>query len=57
MHAGFLVGCTVALILALVLIVRARNILDEPGTEVYMETMFPLYRLATTDTYFRFLII
>ncbi|XP_051122453.1 phosphate transporter PHO1 homolog 3-like [Andrographis paniculata] len=42
---GFLVGCTVALILALVLIIRARNILDNDGRVVYMETMFPLYSL------------
>ncbi|KAL0385851.1 UNVERIFIED_CONTAM: Phosphate transporter [Sesamum radiatum] len=42
---GFLVGCTFALILALVLIIRARNILDKAGRVLYMETMFPLYSL------------
>ncbi|KAK6159909.1 hypothetical protein DH2020_003290 [Rehmannia glutinosa] len=41
---GFLVGCTIALILALALIIRARNILDNAGRVLYMETMFPLYR-------------
>ncbi|KAG8366381.1 hypothetical protein BUALT_Bualt17G0073800 [Buddleja alternifolia] len=42
---GFLVGSTVALILALILIIRARRNLDEEGTEVYMDNMFPLYSL------------
>ncbi|KAG8366377.1 hypothetical protein BUALT_Bualt17G0073400 [Buddleja alternifolia] len=42
---GFLVGCTIALILALILIVRARKILDKEGRVLYMETMFPLYSL------------
>ncbi|KAK4485541.1 hypothetical protein RD792_008183 [Penstemon davidsonii] len=42
---GFLVGCTLALILALALIIRARNILDHEGRVIYMETMFPLYSL------------
>ncbi|KAG8366379.1 hypothetical protein BUALT_Bualt17G0073600 [Buddleja alternifolia] len=42
---GFLVGCTVSLILALILIVRARKILDKQGQDLYMETMFPLYSL------------
>ncbi|CAA2933642.1 phosphate transporter PHO1 homolog 3-like [Olea europaea subsp. europaea] len=42
---GFLVGCTFALIVALALIIRARNILDKDkeGRVLYMETMFPLY--------------
>ncbi|KAL0287512.1 UNVERIFIED_CONTAM: Phosphate transporter [Sesamum calycinum] len=42
---GFLVGCTFALIMALVLIIRARNLLDKAGQVLYMETMFPLYSL------------
>lgn len=41
---GFLLGCALALILALVVIIHARNILNQPGKAVYMETMFPLYR-------------
>ncbi|XP_050203478.1 phosphate transporter PHO1 homolog 3-like [Mercurialis annua] len=42
---GFFCGCTVALIVALVLIIRARNLMDKPGRETYMTTMFPLYSL------------
>eukprot|EP00257_Ricinus_communis_P026324 XP_025013738.1 phosphate transporter PHO1 homolog 3 isoform X2 [Ricinus communis] len=42
---GFLSGCTVSLVIALVLIIRARNIMSEPGREAYMTTMFPLYSL------------
>ncbi|KZV33662.1 hypothetical protein F511_34178 [Dorcoceras hygrometricum] len=42
---GFLVGCTFALLIALILIIRARNILDKEGKVLYMETMFPLYSL------------
>ncbi|KAL7091365.1 hypothetical protein ACP275_12G100900 [Erythranthe tilingii] len=46
--AGFLVGCTVSLILALILIIRARRILEpdhDEGRVLYMDTMFPLYSL------------
>ncbi|KAE8733482.1 Phosphate transporter PHO1-like protein 3 [Hibiscus syriacus] len=39
---GFFAGCTVALVLALVLIIHARNILDKEGRTQYMESMFPL---------------
>ncbi|KAL6513933.1 Phosphate transporter PHO1 3 [Orobanche hederae] len=42
---GFLVGCTISLIMALILIARARNLLDNSGRVLYMETMFPLYSL------------
>ncbi|XP_057777195.1 phosphate transporter PHO1 homolog 3-like [Salvia miltiorrhiza] len=42
---GFLFGCTTALIIALILIIRARHILDKQGRVLYMETMFPLYSL------------
>ncbi|KAM6571112.1 hypothetical protein CsatA_015192 [Cannabis sativa] len=42
---GFFAGCTAALILALILIIRARNIMEEPGKNQYMENMFPLYIL------------
>ncbi|XP_022946078.1 phosphate transporter PHO1 homolog 3-like [Cucurbita moschata] len=42
---GFLAGCSAALVLALVLIIRARNIVDSSGSTKYMETMFPLYSL------------
>ncbi|XP_039002352.1 phosphate transporter PHO1 homolog 7-like [Hibiscus syriacus] len=42
---GFFAGCTAALVLALVLIIHARNILDKEGRAQYMESMFPLYSL------------
>ncbi|XP_017980093.1 PREDICTED: phosphate transporter PHO1 homolog 3 isoform X1 [Theobroma cacao] len=42
---GLFVGCTAALILALILIIHARNLLDKGGKAQYMETMFPLYSL------------
>ncbi|XP_017221657.1 phosphate transporter PHO1 homolog 3 [Daucus carota subsp. sativus] len=42
---GFFAGCTVSLIIALILIVRARNIIQESGRDKYMNTMFPLYSL------------
>ncbi|KAK4481585.1 hypothetical protein RD792_012487 [Penstemon davidsonii] len=42
---GFVVGCTVSLILALTLVIRARHILDNEGGDLYMSTMFPLYSL------------
>ncbi|KAE8701566.1 Phosphate transporter PHO1-like protein 5 [Hibiscus syriacus] len=41
---GFFAGCTFALIVALILIIRARNIMGQDGKNQYMETMFPLYR-------------
>ncbi|KAF8390163.1 hypothetical protein HHK36_024685 [Tetracentron sinense] len=43
--SGFFGGCTTALIVALILIIRARHILDEQGSTQYMENMFPLYSL------------
>ncbi|KAL1808498.1 phosphate transporter PHO1 homolog 3 [Daucus carota subsp. sativus] len=42
---GFFAGCTVSLIVALILIIRARKILDKSGRHQYMNTMFPLYSL------------
>ncbi|XP_022156312.1 phosphate transporter PHO1 homolog 3-like [Momordica charantia] len=42
---GFLAGCSAALVLALILIMRARHIMDTTGSTKYMETMFPLYSL------------
>ncbi|CAN6550496.1 unnamed protein product [Malus baccata var. baccata] len=42
---GCFAGCTAAFILALVLIIRARNIMDNPERSKYMENMFPLYSL------------
>ncbi|KAK1390968.1 Phosphate transporter PHO1-like protein 5 [Heracleum sosnowskyi] len=40
---GFFAGCTVALIFALILTIRTRNIFEMEGRKQYMETMFPLY--------------
>ncbi|KAG7032233.1 Phosphate transporter PHO1-like 3, partial [Cucurbita argyrosperma subsp. argyrosperma] len=42
---GFFAGCTVALIVALAFVTRARHLLDREGSTQYMETMFPLYSL------------
>ncbi|KAK8691622.1 hypothetical protein V6N13_075123 [Hibiscus sabdariffa] len=42
---GFFAGCTFALIVALILIIRAQDILGQDGRNQYMETMFPLYSL------------
>lgn len=42
---GFFAGCTFALLIALILIARARDIMGEEGRIQYMETMFPLYSL------------
>ncbi|KAL0738956.1 hypothetical protein Bca4012_015166 [Brassica carinata] len=41
---GFFFGCSISLIIALVLIIHARNIMGTLGQRTYMETMFPLYR-------------
>ncbi|KAH0923970.1 hypothetical protein HID58_023988 [Brassica napus] len=42
---GFSAGCVFSLIVALVSIIRARNIFQKDGYEGYMKTMFPLYSL------------
>ncbi|KAG5010935.1 phosphate transporter PHO1 homolog 3-like [Glycine soja] len=42
---GFSAGCSAALTVALILIVRARKIMDHSGSTRYMEIMFPLYSL------------
>nr|DAD37052.1 TPA_asm: hypothetical protein HUJ06_007693 [Nelumbo nucifera] len=44
--SGFLSGCTLALVVALCLIIHSRNLIDrkEEGS-LYMENMFPLYSL------------
>ncbi|XP_039059882.1 phosphate transporter PHO1 homolog 3-like isoform X3 [Hibiscus syriacus] len=44
-YTGFFAGCGFALVIALILIIRARHILGHDGTDQYMETMFPLYSL------------
>ncbi|XP_038999506.1 phosphate transporter PHO1 homolog 3-like [Hibiscus syriacus] len=40
---GFFAGCAASLLLALILIIRARKIMDSEGRTKYMDTMFPLY--------------
>ncbi|KAL7260645.1 hypothetical protein ACSBR1_006332 [Camellia fascicularis] len=42
---GFLFGCSMALLIALILAIRTRNIIGKKGHEQYMVTMFPLYSL------------
>ncbi|KAK8526046.1 hypothetical protein V6N13_017114 [Hibiscus sabdariffa] len=42
---GFFAGCAASLVLALIMIIRARNIMDSEGRTKYMATMFPLYSL------------
>ncbi|CAM8884586.1 unnamed protein product [Rhodiola kirilowii] len=42
---GYLAGGATALIVALILIIRARHIVEQRGSDRYMETMFPLYSL------------
>ncbi|XP_030956494.1 phosphate transporter PHO1 homolog 3-like isoform X2 [Quercus lobata] len=42
---GFLAGCSVALILALILIVRARKLMAKKEAIQYMDNVFPLYSL------------
>ncbi|KAJ4889913.1 Phosphate transporter PHO1-like protein 3 [Raphanus sativus] len=42
---GFSAGCVFSLIVALVAIIRTRNILEGDGQKQYMNTMFPLYSL------------
>ncbi|KAG5237254.1 phosphate transporter PHO1 [Salix suchowensis] len=44
-YMGFFSGCTVALIIALALIVKAQKLMDKQGSVLYMQTMFPLYSL------------
>lgn len=42
--SGFSAGCVFSLIVALAAIIRTRNSLQGKGQEIYMNTMFPLYR-------------
>ncbi|KAF6148120.1 hypothetical protein GIB67_011895 [Kingdonia uniflora] len=46
---GFFSGCAVALIQAIILIIRARHIIDQEGSIRYMETLFPLYRSKPSE--------
>ncbi|XP_058096370.1 phosphate transporter PHO1 homolog 3-like [Magnolia sinica] len=42
---GFFSGCSISLLVALILIVRAHKVYDQEGSTTYMLTMFPLYSL------------
>ncbi|XP_050227555.1 phosphate transporter PHO1 homolog 9 [Mercurialis annua] len=42
---GFFFGCTIALLIALIILIHARDILNSEGGPKYMENMFPLYSL------------
>ncbi|XP_042488553.1 phosphate transporter PHO1 homolog 3-like isoform X2 [Macadamia integrifolia] len=42
---GFLSGCTIALIAAIVVLIHIRDILNSEGRFQYMENIFPLYSL------------
>lgn len=39
---GLFTGCSIALIVAIVISVHARNLLDHQGQHTYMENIFPL---------------
>lgn len=40
---GLLTGCSIALIVAIAMVVHARGLLNHPGREEYMQNIFPLY--------------
>jgi hypothetical protein len=42
--AGFFSGCSLALVIAIGVLVHARGILKSKGRDQYMENIFPLYR-------------
>ncbi|XP_030464320.1 phosphate transporter PHO1 homolog 9 [Syzygium oleosum] len=42
---GCFTGCTVALIVGIIVALHARDLLKSPGRDQYMNTMFPLYSL------------
>ncbi|KAM7461984.1 hypothetical protein LguiA_030105 [Lonicera macranthoides] len=42
---GFLTGCSLALIVAVILVIHGRNLLQSEGRDQYMENIFPLYSL------------
>ncbi|CAJ2669017.1 unnamed protein product, partial [Trifolium pratense] len=42
---GLFTGCSIALIVALVILIHARGIMDSEGRTTYMENIFPLYSL------------
>ncbi|XP_065856486.1 phosphate transporter PHO1 homolog 9 [Euphorbia lathyris] len=42
---GFLSGCSVALLISLILLIHARDLINSQGGPQYMENIFPLYSL------------
>lgn len=42
--SGFLVGCSIALFVAVVLLVQTRKLLNKENAKIYMDNIFPLYR-------------
>ncbi|XP_047310260.1 phosphate transporter PHO1 homolog 9-like [Impatiens glandulifera] len=40
---GLFVGCAIALLLAVIVIIQVKNILNSPGRQIYMDNIFPLY--------------
>ncbi|KAI3910190.1 hypothetical protein MKW92_026726 [Papaver armeniacum] len=42
---GYFAGCTTALLVALVLVINARKLVNKEGRTQYMENIFPLYSL------------
>ncbi|KAL0540681.1 hypothetical protein IC582_020691 [Cucumis melo] len=43
--SGFLFGCSIALVVAIILVIHLRNIFQSPGRFQYMDNIFPLYSL------------
>ncbi|KAI3900717.1 hypothetical protein MKW92_003351 [Papaver armeniacum] len=43
--SGFFLGCTISLLICLILVINVRNLIRKEGSATYMETMFPLYSL------------
>ncbi|KAI3915765.1 hypothetical protein MKW92_033194 [Papaver armeniacum] len=43
--SGFFMGCTISLLICLILVINVRNLIRKEGSANYMETMFPLYSL------------
>ncbi|XAR71260.1 hypothetical protein NMG60_11028441 [Bertholletia excelsa] len=42
---GFFSGCSIALVVAIIVLIHARNIIKSEGRGLYMDTIFPLYSL------------
>ncbi|RZC80973.1 hypothetical protein C5167_043528 [Papaver somniferum] len=49
---GYFAGCTTALLVALVLVINARKLVNKEGRIQYMENIFPLYRQVKTSVAF-----